>query len=290
MVGTFRRLRELQRISKIKDEEELMKFDDKERAIIDVGAENYDDIFSPFCLYDMNVLDFELEDYLDNKSDSIPLEYDLKLIFYIKDADEEKRKEIETTVKQNYENKVHTLSRKISQNNIFSLLMLLGGAAFLLLHFYLKSINTPELLLSVFEIASWVLTWTAVDAFFLERKLLQVEEIMTYRLINAKVQVKEFMPKHLITRPTTVTPYNSFKPKKNYGKISRAKKARTPKEEKGKKTTNTTNANNNGNSSSNENANGKKTNGSANNKNNGKLTTTNQPKNESKENKENNLS
>lgn len=235
MIGTFRRLRELQRISKIKDEEELMKFDDKERAIIDVGAENYDDIFSPFCLYDMNVLDFELEDYLDNKSESIPLEYDLKLVFYIKDADEEKRKEVETTVKQNYENKVHTLSRKISQNNVFSLLMLLGGAVFLLLHFYLKTLNTPELLLSVFEIAAWVFTWTAVDAFFLERKLLQVEEIMTYRLINAKVEVKEFMPKHLITREVSVNTLNKLAPKKSYAKMNRPKKARAPKLPKAQK-------------------------------------------------------
>ena len=100
MLSKVKRIHDLRK--KLRPKKQLILLDEKERALVDVGAENYNDIFSPFCLYDMNVLDFELEQYLNTKNETVPLEYDLSLMFHIKEANEQKRKEIDATIKQNY--------------------------------------------------------------------------------------------------------------------------------------------------------------------------------------------
>lgn len=60
--------------------------DDQGRAIINVGAENYDDIFSPYCYKGGDTLSSSLVEYLNQKSNVIPLEYDLTIKFHVKDA------------------------------------------------------------------------------------------------------------------------------------------------------------------------------------------------------------
>ena len=80
--------------------------DEQGRAIINVGAENYDDIFSPYCFKGGDTLSSSLVEYLNQKASVIPLEYDLTIKFHIKGANDEKRKEIQSALKENYESTI----------------------------------------------------------------------------------------------------------------------------------------------------------------------------------------
>lgn len=192
MFSKVNRIRKLR--AKLKPKKQLILLDEKERALVDVGAENYNDIFSPFCLYDMNVIDFELEQYLDARNESVPFEYDLSLVFHIKEANEQKRKEIDTTIKQSYGSRLQSVKKKLKQNKTSALIFLIVGLILL-------SIKTTFLLSStayvqsLMDILAWVFVWTSVEAYFLERSLLKIEQMLLLRMVTAKVEVHDFVPK-----------------------------------------------------------------------------------------------
>ena len=98
----FRKFRQIRRLenSKLADDE-LYDTDENGRGIIDVGAENYDDIFSYYDLNGENVLDSEFSEFLDKKAGAIPQKVELALHFHVKGATEEKCDEIDRAIKNN---------------------------------------------------------------------------------------------------------------------------------------------------------------------------------------------
>ena len=162
-----------------------------ERAIINVGSENIDDIYSPFCYKGGDTLSSNLVEYLSQKSDAIPLDYDLKIRFHVKDATEEKRKDIQAAVKLNYLNEIRAIEERMHRTTIFSIIFVIIGLFIGLLDLFLlrNFLNYTSYFINIF---AWVFTWEGIDAFFLDRRILIQEKIKAYRSAAAKIEIVEF--------------------------------------------------------------------------------------------------
>lgn len=134
---------------KTKNVKEQLKFnqnkngfvcDNSNRAIIDIGAENYDDIFSQFCYKGGDTLSSNLVEYLQQKANAIPLEYDLTMRFHVKGANEEKRNEISLAVKENYKSAILGIEKRMKRTLIFSMWFLLIGLVFCTTYLLLSNI------------------------------------------------------------------------------------------------------------------------------------------------------
>ena len=165
--------------------------DEEGRGVINVGAEFYDDIFSPYCYKGGDTLSLEMIEYLWEKQEIIPLDYDLTIRFNIKNATEEKRKEIQMAVKKNFENDIHAVDQKMQRTMSFSTWFVIIGI--ILTAVYLLSINfVPKAVSYIIDILAWVFVWEGVRAYFLDRRDLKTDKVRSLRLAAAKIEVKEF--------------------------------------------------------------------------------------------------
>ena len=164
---------------------------DDERAIINVGAENYDDIFSPYCYKGGDTLSSTLVDYLQQKSNAVSYEYDLTMRFHVKNATEEKRQEIENAIKENYVNEARGIEERMHRTTIFSLLFLVLGLVFTALYLVLLHFVSTEFTYLI-DLFAWIFLWEGTDAFFLDRRVLKLNLVKAYRLATAKIEIVEF--------------------------------------------------------------------------------------------------
>ena len=167
--------------------------DDDGRAMINVGAENYDDIFSPYCFKGGDTLSLELVEYLWDKQGAVPLDYDLTLNFNVKNADENKRKEIQQAVKENYENDVHAVDQKLHRLYVLSGWFLALGVVFMVAYLVLMNF-LPVMATYIIDLLAWVFIWEGVRALFLDTRNLKLDKLKSLRLAASKITVKEFEP------------------------------------------------------------------------------------------------
>lgn len=193
----FSRLKKLHKLynSKLGYEEKYF-IDEYDRGIIDIGAENYDDLFSYYDIDGKSVLDKEFIEFIEMKADSIPLKKDITLCFHVPDADEEKRLEIEKTLKDTYIRKSHIITRKIEANRKFSLTMLIIGlillAVALILEIKADELGIVNYVYAFVYMAAEVFGWEALDSFFLDSRDLQDELLSNYRFVQSRIVIKEY--------------------------------------------------------------------------------------------------
>ena len=167
--------------------------DEKGRAIINVGAENYDDIFSPYCFKGGDTLSSSLVEYLNQKASVIPLEYDLTIKFHIKGANDEKRKEIQSALKENYESTIYAVDQRLHRTMIFSLWFILLGVIFSAL--YILTHDKLHIAITyIIDLLAWVFLWEGIDAFYLDRRVMKIDKLKALRLATANIVTIEFEP------------------------------------------------------------------------------------------------
>ena len=190
MIGS-RRLRDLKKNLKYKKQNDDFVCDEEDRAIINVGAERYDDVYSAYCYKGGDTLSSELVGYLKKKATAVPLDYDLTIKFHVKKASEEKRLDIQSAVKENYVNDIRAIDEKLVKTTIFSMWFILIGIVFTLA--YLLTLDViPEAVSYIVDILAWLFLWEGIDAFFLDRRGLLIDRIQSYRLATAKIEIVEF--------------------------------------------------------------------------------------------------
>ena len=86
------------------------------------------------------------------------------------------------------------MKKQLKKNSLSALFSLIAGLVLLLLNIYLVP-HSIEYIQSLLDIVSWVFVWTAVESFFLERTLLKLEQLLALRMVTAKVEVHDFIPK-----------------------------------------------------------------------------------------------
>ena len=192
----FRRIKQIRKLEKSKlADDETYEVDENGRGIIDVGAENYDDIFSYYDLNGENVLDNEFSEFLDKKANAIPQKIELALHFHVKDANEQKCDEIDKVLKNNYKRELRAVNRLLQRNAKNTLYLLFMGLFSLGIYVTLYILNAYFLVTYIFDLISWVFLWEVVDNHFIVRKNLQDKRLQMYRFVRADIDVYEYKKK-----------------------------------------------------------------------------------------------
>ena len=186
-----KRIRDIKKSLKKSAKQHSYEMNEEGQAVINVGAENYDDIFSPYCYKGGDSLSYELVEYLEEKAESVPLDTDLVMRFHVKDANDSKRVEVEQAVRANFRNDIVALKRQMRRNDAFSLVFFIVGISLFLLYMFLPE-SVPVYIKGFVDLFSWVMCWEALDAFFLDRRSLQIERLKKYRLWASKIEIIEF--------------------------------------------------------------------------------------------------
>ena len=190
-MGIIKRIKNLKKQLDDLEDDDFFECDKDGKAIIEVGAENYDDIFSPYCYKGGDTLSSELVEYLNKQSGTIPLDYDLNIRFNVKNADDRKRREIQMAVKENYEIEVLGIEQKLRALNIKGSVLIMIGALFMAI--YLIMINFLSINFTYFvDILSWIFVWEGLSALMIDKNHLKTTELRLLRLASAKVTIKEF--------------------------------------------------------------------------------------------------
>lgn len=202
----FKNYKELKKINNSKlSDEEWYDTDSNGRGIIDVGAENYDDVFSYYDLEGENVLDDEFDAFLEAKADAIPLKKELAIHFHVKGANEAKRIEIERAVKNHFKREIRALNRKVHKNTMICIYMLIMGLIAFGIYVGLELLNNYVIngtlhdvffiITYVFDISAWVFFWEVVDNFFIRRRSIRFEILKKFRFVKADIDVYEYKTK-----------------------------------------------------------------------------------------------
>ena len=193
MFKLFKQMRKINR-TRLADDERF-DVDSNGRGIIDVGAENYDDIFSYYDLEGENVLDKEFDEFLEAKADAIPLKTELALHFHVKNASEEKREEIDRVFKSHHKRQFRALKRKLHKVTMFTTYMLFMFLIFFVIYIPFVVFNVHFIAQFIVEIIAWVFLWEVVDQWFMHRREIKHEMLKKYRFIRADIVVYEYKAK-----------------------------------------------------------------------------------------------
>lgn len=154
---------------------------------INVKVKHGEEIYSGYN-YDRNeVLNPALSDFLVEKTESLHKRSKLRIKIFSDFPLEEH--ELFSAIKNKFKGEFESYERKLKQTAIFSLVVLILGILFLGI-FMLEEMFFHNVVLSIiFEIASWVFIWEAVDSFFLERMALKEKRRQMARLYDAEIEV-----------------------------------------------------------------------------------------------------
>ncbi|MBE7082490.1 MAG: hypothetical protein E7378_02265 [Clostridiales bacterium] len=193
----FDRLKKLRRLNNSKlTDDEYYETDANGRGVIDVGAENYDDIFSYYDQNCENVLDQEFDDFLRAKADAIPEKEELAIHFHVANPTDEKLDEIDGAVKSHYKRELRALNRELHKNSMFTLYMLIMGIISFGLYIVMSIFWDNPYVIEIFDIIAWVFLWEAVDNHFLRRKNIQDQRLKIYRFVRADITIYEYKRKN----------------------------------------------------------------------------------------------
>lgn len=193
MFKFYKQMRKINK-SKLSDDEWYDK-DDSGRGIIDVGAENYDDIFSYYDLEGENTLDWEFIDFIEKKADAIPLKDEISIHFHVKGANEEKKEEIDKAIKNHYKRQLKSNHRTLHRDNLMCLYLLIMGLLAFGIYVALYLIDAFFVFQYMFDIVAWVFFWETVDVFFIRRRVIKNEMLKQFRFIRSDIRILEYKDK-----------------------------------------------------------------------------------------------
>ncbi len=164
--------------------------DDEGLEVISMKVLNDDNFLSPYSTEYDEIISDEVATYLEHVITPIDLKHELHLVISSNCITEEEKEIYKKAIKNYYKDKVIDSARKIHINSIQSFWMLLTGIVIMIAYFILQFFfDTP--FLEVMDIATWVFVWEAVDLFFIERKILKIQQLRDTKLFNAKVSYRD---------------------------------------------------------------------------------------------------
>lgn len=156
-------------------------------AIINVKADEKEQVFSSYNFESNEKLNDELSDFIYDKAKDVPVNKDIKIkIFTDFKADE---KEVQDAIKNNYKKEYINLKSEMKRNYIFSAVMFVLGIVTLTLLLLMHSWFYNVYLEIILEIATWVFIWEAVDSFFLQRAQLKRKCLTMLKLYSAEINI-----------------------------------------------------------------------------------------------------
>ena len=191
----FKHLKTIKKIDKsnIMKEAQRIDYDKDGRVIIDVGLKCADDFFSPYSYRTYEMMNPEVDKYINMREDTIPNNEEISLDIYTENptTNEEKRR-IKQTVKRHHAEELIAVKRKLRHNLMLGLFCSIVGLLILLLEAIVYNLVSNMYLDTVMAVIGWLFLWDGLEIMFYERGELKEQKIRSYRLMNAKVHVRMY--------------------------------------------------------------------------------------------------
>lgn len=183
MFQGVRKLRELRKEARAIEAE----YDAAGKELIRMQVKEDSGFLSPYCTQGQSVVSSEVSDFLDNAVKRLSLRADLHIEISGDTIDDRERTEYAAAIRNHYRSRVIDTEIKLKRNAVTSLIMTIVAVSILAVYVALELYSAGYVLLEVIDIAAWVFMWEAVDLFFLERKVIKLEQLRDCRLYSAEV-------------------------------------------------------------------------------------------------------
>jgi len=159
-----------------------------ENNIVNIKVENKEQIISSYSYDENDKLNKDLAEYITTKTKRTHISQNIKLNFYSKEHIEQK--EIETTLKNHFNEECLETKDELKKSNMFIIIMLAFGVLTfaILLALYNRNFNNFYFEM-ILEIAAWVFIWESVDSLFLQRPKIRRKYIQMQKLCSAEVKI-----------------------------------------------------------------------------------------------------
>ncbi len=172
------------------------KRDKEGRVKINVGIKDANQLFSPFAYKSFELLDSGVTEYIDMNEAQIPIQEEISLDIYTEEkTTNEEKKRIRRAVKRHYAENIVTLKRKVRRKTWAGVTFSVLGLLLLLAEAFLYAKVANFYLDTIMAVIGWLFLWDGMEVFLWDRSDLRREEIKSYRLMNAKVHIRQYSKK-----------------------------------------------------------------------------------------------
>lgn len=188
-------LKKLRKSSAYKDAATL-DYDKEGRVQINVGLKSADDFFSPYAYKTYELLNSGVTEHIDMSEAQIPINEELSLDIYTEEkTTNEEKKRIRSAVKRHYAEKIVSLKRQLRINTWKGTILSAIGLVILFVEALLYAKVSNLYLDTIMAVIGWLFLWDGMEVFLWDRSDLKREEIKCYRLMNAKVHIRQYSKK-----------------------------------------------------------------------------------------------
>ena len=161
--------------------------DDKDTVIVHLNIKDKDLLYSQYNAEGKEIISGEVATFIDNITKPIKPKQNIHLKVNYTHKDNHDEQKFRNAVRNYYINEFAELDRKLKNNLIMSCIMCFAGVFGFALLWLLSIINTPFIIYTLVEVASWVFIWELVDLICLQRYFIRYKLNKKLNIINAKI-------------------------------------------------------------------------------------------------------
>ena len=164
--------------------------DNEGRAIINVSIRDKEEVLSPFCYDDKDIIKEEFASHLDNIIKSVPPKQKINLTIKCENLNKNEKDQINGAIKNYYKNKIADSQLRLKNAYlVFAICVVLSILALGLL-FVVHYFNATFILIEVVDILAWVFVWEGADILIFQQGIIRMEKARFTALYNSKINFK----------------------------------------------------------------------------------------------------
>lgn len=165
-------------------------------AIISVGLREADEFFSPYSYKTYELMNPEVIEYIDSLESEIPITDSISVDIHTEEPTNNiQKKRIRDAVKRQNAEQIIIVEKKLKRNLFSGLLSTILGVLVLILEAFLWKTISNYMLDTVLVVLGWMFLWDGIEILIFERPPLKRKQFKCYRLMNAKVHVRQYSNK-----------------------------------------------------------------------------------------------
>lgn len=161
--------------------------DEKDTVIVHLNVSDSDVILSDYNAEGKEIISSDMATFIDNVTKPIKPRQKIHLKINCKNHKEDNENKFRNAIRNYYINEFAELDRKLKNNLVMSVIMFCAGVVGFALLWLLSIWETPFLIYTLVEVASWVFIWELVDLLCLQRYFIRYKLNKKVNIIYAKI-------------------------------------------------------------------------------------------------------
>lgn len=163
---------------------------------IPVGLKEAGDFFHPYSYLTYEIMNPNVKDFIETFEASIPAEENVSIDIYTEtQTTQEEKKRIRRTVKRHYAEEIVAGESQLKRESSKAIWFCVIGFIILLAEAILYHFFENMYLDTILAVIGWLFLWDGLEVLLYERSGIRAQLIRSYRLLNAKVHVRNYSQK-----------------------------------------------------------------------------------------------